>query len=319
MEFFLTLDEVDHEGFHIHHYSWDGALYSSCTTLACKYHTVVLRKLMDKLPAHIGRMKLLKSWLLTSGCGLHSIHNSFTWGISEILQGNDSMLDDLFIVLSSLRNGYKHLQTHLSSFLVDHVEFSDIGVGRDDLYSFWSCLDLPPELGSLLADSGVFWRDDRFYVDPAYKDDQDILTWLYDAVMTAFRFKKYSTSRWLTVGSSCRTLLASLALGLDRLHEVCILDPKVSNYYLNGFSKLSTDMRRFIVVAALSSRPAEALGISVLEDDRAVRQIVTYENILAEEMNWLKGGPEPVWQLLSLASISGSPCSAIRNDCLDCA
>ena len=73
-------------------------------------------------------MKVLKSWLLTTGCGLHNIHNGFTWGISKLLQSDDTMLDDLFIVLSSLRNGYKHLQTHLASFLIDHVAFADIDV-----------------------------------------------------------------------------------------------------------------------------------------------------------------------------------------------
>ena len=295
VEYFPTLDQVDHEGFHIHHYSWDGALYSACTTLARKHHTVVLRQLVNRLPAHLGPMKVLKSWLLTTGCGLHNIHNGFTWGISKLLQSDDTMLDDLFIVLSSLRNGYKHLQTHLASFLIDHVAFAVIDVARDDLHSFWSALDVPPELCNLLADHGVLWQGDRLHVGPAHQDDPEILSWLYDACMTVFRFKKYSTSRWLTVGCCCRTLIASLALGLHRLHELCIMDPKVGNYYyLNGFATLTPSMRRFCVVAALASRSTEALGLAVLDDDRAVRQILSYESILEEEMHWLKMLPEPV-------------------------
>ena len=132
----------------------------------------------------------------------------------------------------------------------------------------------------------------------AHQDDPEILAWLYDACMTVFRFKKYSTSRWLTVGCCCRTLIASLALGLHRLHELCIIDPKVGNYYLNGFSTLTPSMRRFCVVAALASRSTEALGLAVLDDDRAVRQILSYESILEEEMHWLTMLPEPVWHLL---------------------
>ena len=78
-------------------------------------------------------------------------------------------------------------------------------------------------------------------------------------------------------------------------------------------------MSRFSVVAAISSRPTEALGVCVLEDDRAVRNICTYEGILQDEIDWMHNLSEPVWRLFELASFSGSSCSAIRTDCLDCA
>ena len=80
LEFFPTLDQLNHDGFNIHHYSWDRALFSACRTYARQYHTVVLRKIVDRSPQQIGTMKVLKSWLLCTGCGLHDIHNGFTWG-----------------------------------------------------------------------------------------------------------------------------------------------------------------------------------------------------------------------------------------------
>ena len=107
---------------------------------------MVLRKLVDRSPKHIGVLKVLKSWLLTTGCGLHDIHNGFTWGISKLLQSDSTLIDDMYIVLESLRNGYKHLQSHLSTFLLDHVVFKDCGWGRDDLHSFWTALDVEAEL-----------------------------------------------------------------------------------------------------------------------------------------------------------------------------
>ena len=319
VEFFPTLDQVEHDGFHIHHYSWDGALHSACTTLARKYHTVVLRKLVDRSPKHIGVLKVLKSWLLTTGCGLHDIHNGFIWGISKLLQSDSTLIDDMYIVLESLRNGYKHLQSHLSTFLLGHVVFKDCGWGRDDLQSFWTALDVEAELCNMLSDRGVLWLDGSLHVSCAFRDDPELLNWLYNAIMTVFRLKKFSTSRWITVGCCCRTLSAALALGLKRLHQMCIDDDKVGNHYISGFLKLTPEMTRFSVVAAISSRPTEALGLAVLEDDRAVRQIESYESILADEMVWMTNLGEPVWRLLELASFPGASAATIKTDCMDCA
>ena len=319
IEFFPTLDQLSHDGFNLHHYSWDRALFSPCRALSRKYHTSVLRKIVDASPQHSGTMKVLKSWLLCTGCGLHDIHNAFSWGISKVLLKSSDMLDQMYIVLESLRNGFKHLQSHLCSFLMQHVAFEDIDVDQSDLFAFWTALDISPDLSSMLAERGVFWKDGKLLVNCACKDDPDIIPWLYNALMTVFRFKKFSTSRWLTVGTSMRTLIAACALGIRHLHQFTIEDPQVSQYYLSGFKNLSGPMRHLAVVAALSSRPTEALSLAMLEDDRAVRNIENYESILADEVHWLQQLSLPVWRLLSLASDSGSDCRAIRSECLDCA
>ena len=153
----------------------------------------------------------------------------------------------------------------------------------------------------------------------AYRDDAEIMPWLYNACMTVFRFKKYSSSRWISIGSSLRTLVAACALGIRYLYQFTIDDPKVGTYYLGGFKRLTAPMRLFSVVAAISSRPTETLSLAVFEDDRAVRNIEAYEGHLQEEIDWLQNLNEPVWHLLELACDSGSSCRAIRSDCLDCA
>ena len=89
--FFPILEQLDHDGFNLHHYSWDRALFSACRTYSRKYHTAVLRKIVDSSPQQTGTMKVLKSWLLCTVCGLHDIHNAFTSGISKVLfHGNDA-------------------------------------------------------------------------------------------------------------------------------------------------------------------------------------------------------------------------------------
>ena len=105
----------------------------------------------------------------------------------------------------------------------------------------------------MLADRGVFWKDGRLHVNSAYRDDAELLPWLYNACMTVFRFRQFSSSRWITVGCSLRTLIAACALGIRRLHQVTVDDPTVGTYYLGGFSKLTSPILRFSVVAAMYS------------------------------------------------------------------
>ena len=98
-----------------------------------------------------------------------------------------------------------------------------------------------------------------------------------------------------------------------------MVDPLVGKYYLGGFARLTPEMTRFSLVAVICSRPTEALGVVVLEDDMAARQIEAYEVILEDELRWMANLDEAVWQLLSLSSFSDSSCRAIMTDCMDCA
>ena len=316
--FFPTLDEVGHKGFNIHHYSWDRAIFSSCRSYARKMHTVVLRNICDKSTQKEGTMAVLQSWLLCTGCGLHDVHNGLTWGLSKLLQCKD-MLDDLYIVLESLRNGFKELQVYLPAWLVDVVVFDDISYDRDSLHAFWTALDVAPELCNMLSERGILWLEGKLRVGTAFREDPEIMQWLYHSLMTVFRFKKYSAGRWISVGCSLRTLVASCALGLQELHKAT-LDAGASSYYLGGFKKLSGNMRLFSVIAAIASRPTESLSLMMLEDDRAVRLIDEYESCLRDEMHWMANISEPVWEMMELvACMSGSTGRAIRSACLDCA
>ena len=114
-------------------------------------------------------------------------------------------------------------------------------------------MDVPPELCHMLADRGVFWNGKRLQVNTAYRDDEELLPWLYNACMTVVHFKKLSSSRWLTIGCSLRTLVAACALGIRNLHQLTIDDLKVGTYCPGGLKRLTAPMRLFSVVAAISS------------------------------------------------------------------
>ena len=51
--------------------------------------------------------------------------------------------------------------------------------------------------------------------------DQDLAEAIAGALMSVWKIRRFSESRWLTIGSSCRILIAGLATGLDDL--VCFI------------------------------------------------------------------------------------------------
>ena len=45
--------------------------------------------------------------------------------------------------------------------------------------------------------------------------DQDLVEAISGALMSVWKIRRFSESRWLTIGSSCRVLIAGLVTGLD--------------------------------------------------------------------------------------------------------
>ena len=317
-EMFPLLHELQHEGYKVHHYSWDGAIYSACSRHMRRYHKMTLQTIRDTHPGYRGTLQVLRSWVLFSGCALHVVHNAFSWGTARYGCGL-GMLDDLFVVIESLRNGYKPLQCHVVSFLSAHVVFQADVLARDTLHAFWTALDVEPMLCGMLADRGVMWSGTKIIVSAAYSTDEDLISFLYTACLSVFRFKQFTHSRWLTVGTSMRTLVASCALGLQGLWRWTTSDPAVSMYYLGGFIRLSLPMLRYGVIASIASRASECLALDLLEDDRAVRQICVYEATVQDELNWIARLPTGVWDVLGQLTEAAAGSSNLRSDCLDAA
>ena len=142
------------------------------------------------------------------------------------------------------------------------LTFDDHTHDRDDLHAFWSALDVLPELCDMLADRGVMWYCGKFHVLSAYKSDRGLLHSLYSACLTVFRFKKFSSSRWLTIGTSMRTLVTACALGLRGLLAFTLADPCVSSYYIGGFSRLTGPMLQYAAIASVAYRPCKALSMA---------------------------------------------------------
>eukprot|EP00972_Heterocapsa_arctica_P108642 15998745-Heterocapsa_arctica.AAC.1 len=131
-----------------------------------------------------------------------------------------------------------------------------------------------------------------------------------------FRFRKFSSSRWVTIGETAKVLVGSLAVGLDGLVRMIREDKKASDFHIKGFAKFSLELRRFCAVASVVAHVPDAILLELLEDDRVVRRADLLEETLLEELAWVAGMSQSFW--LRLASVAGGDCfhKTLRSDCM---
>ena len=150
-------------------------------------------------------------------------------------------MKDLHICVENLRNSFSMLHGALYSFLVAHVHFEDSGIDNHHLYLLWVTLGLDTGTAEELSALGLIWRHEKRYVSPHVFDDPAELSRITSCVISVWRFKKFTDSRWCTLAESCRSLVASLLLGLSTLVNSLLHSEVVSHYYLGGFQRLSQE------------------------------------------------------------------------------
>ena len=130
------------------------------------------------------------------------------------------------------------------------------------------------------------------------------------------RFEKCTDSRWLSMGSSMRSLCASLLLGLEALVHHVRQQPHVSDFYPGGLKEaLSLAHMQEIC----NGRQLLQLSTRLILDGGAGRQpsshaVTAPHQLVEEELEFLKHLPLALWNLLGqFVDQAGSP---LRGDVL---
>ena len=135
------------------------------------------------------------------------------------------------------------------------------------------------------------------------KGANDLMGRLIVGLLQVMRFEKYSDSRWLTVGGTCRALTAALLLGIDSLVGCIRADPKSSDYYIGGHSRLSALPKTFVVMAAARSYIGDGFLAEVLEDSGVASRWQELRDCVQDEMQYVTSINEQVWGFLGRACV----------------
>eukprot|EP00974_Lingulodinium_polyedra_P008540 815241-Lingulodinium_polyedra.AAC.1 len=158
-------------------------------------------------------------------------------------------MKDAYIVFAAVRNSYGQLYTYLWPWIQDHLQY----VAEQDLppvgerTCLWTSLGLEPAVVEWLADDlKLEWKEGRLRVVDTWATKTDVIEQVAAALLTVWKFKPFSSSRWVTVGVSCRTMVAALLTGLPSLVSRVRDDPAASDWDIQGFSRLSQEVKSFV-------------------------------------------------------------------------
>lgn len=227
--------------------------------------------------------------------------------------------EDLDIVLEAMRNSFGLLHGHLKRFIHESLDFSGKPQGEDEDTAFWVSLGVAPDIVETLVDLGLRWCKGCLYVSSKHRRSEDLVAKVSSAMVALFRFRKFSDSRWCTVGDSCRTLTAALCCGLGGLVALVRSSPTTSDFYIHGFERLGVDVLRYVAIAGMSSHFADSFLAELMADDRVARRETELQQVIVGEAAWLSNIGGPTWARLALVISGDYDHRRLRSECIESA
>ena len=305
-----TLRQLGHCGCAVEHYCWDRASIEALDRETRKWHLQQVPP--TQLPAHISPdIAKQTEFAVVTACALHDSQNAFRWAMWNSFTDKE-LVRDIYIAIESLRRSADVLQSHLYEWIGEKVQVRD---DRGDDWvqqrrALWLELGIDIETADLLAaDLQLWWEADSqalCVLRGAYADG-DLWEAIASGLMSVWRFARFTESRWLTVGSSCRSLVAGILTGIESLVHFIYKNPRASKFYLNGFGRLRQSRKEFLVVASIVGRVAEAFQYELMKDSRVAKVYDTLWMAAAKEMKWVVDLSASTYALLgSLCGITGN-------------
>lgn len=285
-----------HEGLCIEHFVWDRAVAAPTFRHVRQLHKATEEAMRRKSRSAAPDLMSLLSWQTTSACANHDIHNGLKWSIMS-LTADVGVLRGAFICVESLRNSYSSLVQHVTKWVAGILTFEDWGDFPAQQY--YTVVGLEPATIELAMTLQARYHQGRFLVSKRYEGCEEVLDMVVTLLLATWSFRKWTESRWLSMGPSCRIMLAALGFGLKPFVSWCLAQPGQSRYYLGGFEDYaSPEVLRLVAVIATSSFVADAALTSVLEDDRLARSVDTLQSDMLEELAYISGIPDSIWAFL---------------------
>lgn len=297
-DFWPLLRRLGHESICIFHFGADRLLFTALDRQLRQRHQAFYSTEHGPDLGEQAPLYALTDWFVSAGCSLHDGQNGLKWGLSPWVEG--PLVEDLHISIESLRNSFTHVHAKVGVFLQRHLAFADQPHCEEDQASqFWQYVGVAPHWIELFVEVNPRWEGGKLWANPHLQADPECWDKVSVLVMYLLKWKKFSETRWATVGSSCRAFLGSLLVGLDELVAIARADSTVSDFHLHGYTKCNKAVRRYVGVAAGAAYPVEAFLIEAMTDDRLIRRLPEVQGALVSELEYLENLGPYVWQRLA--------------------
>ena len=219
-----------------------------------------------------GAHSSLLHWHTYVGCVCHDLHNALKWSMSAEFQDTD-MLKKIYNLCVASRHLYMAIYNGLGSALWELLVPSNASTlpSTTQLRNLWESLQLGEDLVEELVHFKIICLEGVLHVDEESMKDPDAMARLSACLMGAWAFKTFSASRWLTIGQSCRTLLAAWLSGYQLIAAALDSEDKLPAFEVAALNAIDQSCRRFVCVASFAALLPEALLAFVFRDNRVAR------------------------------------------------
>lgn len=269
--------ECGHTGLVVHHYVYDRAVSSAMW----RHHRQLLeaRRLHEEMTMDIGQARLssLLSWATCSSCVNHDAHNSLKWGVLSFYDSKDT-LRSLFICIESLRQSYDELVAHAPGWISRSLRYEAMQT-PETWRLLWVMLGFASDWVEQLVDLELRYESGVLKVHPRWQHHPDLPDMVMNVMLHIWQWRRFSDSRWISLGGSCRSLLGSLLVGLKDFVGEVLQQPGVSTFYLKGFNFLDQDASSLCALVAVSSFVSDSVLGELMVDDRLPK---IYDQLMEE-------------------------------------
>ena len=251
-------------------------------------------------PAPVSDNEKLFEWHSWTACAAHDGHNSCKWGHQGLF--NDSfLLESCYVGVIAMRTCFHHAASHLADWLVQvlNPKRQDELPAVSDLRLLWCALGIDQDVAKLLSDMQLFWQGGALVVLNSVLEDTKWLEAISTCLLSVWRPPAFTTSRWCTVGASCRGLLSGLVTGYPAFLQWLHAAGKLGDYEWHGCKRLDAKVWHFATVVGLSSYVSDSFLAKVLKDSRVALTQQSLQEVLWNEFEFLDVLPQQFWDMLS--------------------
>ena len=174
-------------------------------------------------------------------------------------------------------------------------------------------LAVSPSVLETLVTLSLVW-DGQFLKIASSVASDDVASLVSAVFLEIMDFRISTDTRWLIVGSSCTSLVASAALGLSQLVEMMCADSAQNQYHIGAFRQHFGDFLPQLAVGALGSFVADGVLQMLLEDDRVMLVKEQLEQRVVDELGWLQSLGMSMYRRLAITCASQSTTLAYRSE-----
>ncbi len=306
--------QMGYEGLLIFHVCFDRQMHSALSRLIRQKSELYYSILSGGRPrTNENAAKQIKEIVVSTACANHDLQNGLKWSMQPIADKGKDVHKSLYVSVAALRQSFNLLLAKLPVFVAGRLSpVEDMAYDNESWYQFFMCMGVEQSLATRLCQLGLHYADNMLKFHASFKHDPNLASDVVALLTSLFTFRQFTDSRWVTIGCSCRTFVASHALGLAELVSLVRADKSMSDYYLSGYQFTDTHVLQYATTAAIASHVGDSALMTLLEDDRLAKNAERVVQMLQEEMFYVQNLPMEVYRIA--ATIDDSSAGLLKSN-----